>query len=108
MTVSDRVRIKDCSAPHVVRYGPLQKNVFVTCKKITGVAIIDPDGRKRGHGRVIMAAAEDWLRQAGIAKLQLLVRRENAQANAFYQSLGFEESTSVMFQKWLDGREQPR
>src|SRR6478735_7718703 len=53
----------------------------------------------------VMAAAEDWLRQAGIAKLQLLVRRENAQANAFYQSLGFEESTSVMFQKWLDGRD---
>ena len=51
-----------------------------------------------------MAAAEDWLRQAGIAKLQLLVRRENGQANAFYQSLGFDESTSVMFQKWLDGR----
>jgi ribosomal protein S18 acetylase RimI-like enzyme len=66
---------------------------------------VDPDGRKRGHGRVIMAAAEDWLRQAGIAKLQLLVRRENAQASAFYQSLGFEESTSVMFQKWLDGRD---
>ena len=65
---------------------------------------VDPDCRKRGLGRVIMAAAEDWLRQAGIAKLQLLVRRENAQANAFYQSLGFEESTSVMFQKWLDGR----
>ncbi|MHC2383344.1 FAD/FMN-containing dehydrogenase/ribosomal protein S18 acetylase RimI-like enzyme [Bradyrhizobium liaoningense] len=65
---------------------------------------VDPDSRKRGHGRVIMAAAEDWLRAAGIPKLQLLVRRENAQANAFYGSLGFEESTSVMFQKWLDGR----
>ncbi|MGY3647544.1 GNAT superfamily N-acetyltransferase [Bradyrhizobium sp. LM4.3] len=40
---------------------------------------VDPDGRKRGHGRVIMAAAEDWLRQAGIAKLQLLVpARERA------------------------------
>lgn len=65
---------------------------------------VDPDARKRGYGRVIMAAAEDWLRQAGILKLQLLVRRENAQANAFYQSLGLEESTSVMFQKWLDGR----
>ncbi|MHC4045086.1 GNAT family acetyltransferase [Bradyrhizobium sp. 23AC] len=65
---------------------------------------VDPDGRKRGHGRVIMAAAEDWLRAAGISKLQLLVRRENAQANAFYGSLGFELSTSVMFQKWLDGR----
>lgn len=65
---------------------------------------VDPDARKRGHGRVIMAAAEDWLRAAGISKLQLLVRRENAQANAFYGSLGFELSTSVMFQKWLDGR----
>ncbi|MDD1536128.1 MULTISPECIES: GNAT family acetyltransferase [unclassified Bradyrhizobium] len=65
---------------------------------------VDPDSRKRGFGRVIMAAAEDWLRAAGIPKLQLLVRRENAPANAFYGSLGFELSTSVMFQKWLDGR----
>ena len=23
---------------------------------------VDPDGRKRGYGRAIMAAAEDWLR----------------------------------------------
>jgi ribosomal protein S18 acetylase RimI-like enzyme len=65
---------------------------------------VDPDRQKRGYGRLIMTAAEDWLRAAGIAKLQLLVRRENAQANAFYGSLGFELSTSVMFQKWLDGR----
>ncbi len=38
----------------------------------------DPDRRARGYGRAIMNAAEDWLRAAGIAKLQLLVRRENA------------------------------
>ena len=67
----------------------------------------DPERRGRGYGRAIMNAAEDWLRAAGIAKLQLLVRRDNAQANAFYQSLGFELSTSVMFQKWLDGRATP-
>ncbi|MCK1362003.1 GNAT family acetyltransferase [Bradyrhizobium sp. 199] len=66
---------------------------------------VDPDSQKRGHGRGIMAAAEGWLRAAGIAKLQLLVRRENAPASAFYKSLGFTESTSVMFQKWLDDRE---
>jgi len=65
---------------------------------------VDPDCQKRGFGRLIMAAAEDWLRAAGISKLQLLVRRENEAANAFYGSLGFELSTSVMFQKWLDGR----
>jgi ribosomal protein S18 acetylase RimI-like enzyme len=66
---------------------------------------VDPNCLKLGFGRMIMAAAEDWLRQAGIQKLQLLVRRENAKANAFYQSLGFAESTSVIFAKWLDGRE---
>ena len=66
---------------------------------------VDPDRRGQGLGRAIMNAAEDWLRQAGIAKLQLLVRRENTRAGAFYQSLGFEESTSVIFAKWLDGRE---
>ncbi len=66
---------------------------------------VDPERHKRGLGRSIMAAAEDWLRTAGIPKLQLLVRRENVEANAFSEALGFEESTSVMFQKWLDGRE---
>jgi DNA-binding beta-propeller fold protein YncE len=45
-TMKEEFRIKDCSAPHVVRYGPLNKHIFVTCKKITGVAIIDPDNRK--------------------------------------------------------------
>ena len=31
----------------------------------------DPDRRAKGYGRAIMNAAEDWLRAAGIAKLQL-------------------------------------
>jgi hypothetical protein len=39
-------RIEDLSAPHVVRYGPLGEHVFVTCKKATGVAIIDPATRR--------------------------------------------------------------
>ena len=66
---------------------------------------VDPDRRAQGHGRMMMQACEDWLRWAGIAKLQLLVRRENTTAGAFYQSLGFTESQSIMFAKWLDGRE---
>lgn len=66
---------------------------------------VDPACQGKGFGRAIMAAAEDWLRNAGVPKLQLLVRRENAKAAAFYQSLGYEESTSVMLAKWLDGRE---
>ena len=66
---------------------------------------VDPDRQGKGLGRTIMGAVEDWLREAGIQKLQLLVRRENAKASAFYQTLGYAESTSVMLTKWLDGRE---
>jgi ribosomal protein S18 acetylase RimI-like enzyme len=65
----------------------------------------DPGRRQQGYGRAIMNAAETWLRAAGIGKLQLLVRRENEKAGAFYQSIGYAESQTIVFAKWLDGRE---
>ena len=65
----------------------------------------DPDRRAKGYGRAIMTAAEDWLRATGVAKLQLLVRRENARAGAFYQSIGYAEAQTIVFAKWLDGRD---
>jgi ribosomal protein S18 acetylase RimI-like enzyme len=64
----------------------------------------DPDRRAKGYGRAIMNAAEDWLRATGIAKLQLMVRRDNAKAGAFYQSIGYAEAQTIVFAKWLDGR----
>ena len=68
----------------------------------------DPKLRAKGYGRAIMNAAEDWLRAAGIAKLQLMVRPENSGVAAFYQSIGFGEQKILFFTKWLDGREPPR
>jgi GNAT superfamily N-acetyltransferase len=56
-------------------------------------------------GRAIMTSAEDWLRARGIQKLQLMVRGDNAQVHAFYQSLGYYDQERVIFAKWLDGRE---
>ena len=53
----------------------------------------------------LFKTAEDWLRQAGIAKLQLLVRRDNAKAGAFYDTIGYDEAPVTVFAKWLDGRE---
>jgi ribosomal protein S18 acetylase RimI-like enzyme len=66
---------------------------------------VDPDHRGKEYGRAIMNAAEDWLRQAGIAKLQLLVRPDNTKVQAFYESIGYDEQERVMYAKWLDGRE---
>ena len=65
---------------------------------------VDPDLQKNGLGRAIMDAAEQWLRAAGLPKLQLLVRRENSKAGAFYQSIGYEEADTIVFAKWIDGR----
>lgn len=45
-TMKEAFRIKECSAPHVVKFGPLKKHAYVTCKKITGIAIIDPESKK--------------------------------------------------------------
>jgi ribosomal protein S18 acetylase RimI-like enzyme len=66
---------------------------------------VDPDCQTRGYGRVIMAAAEQWLRGRGIEKLQLMVRSGNARVQGFYQALGYLEQERVVYAKWLDGRE---
>jgi len=66
---------------------------------------VDPDCRFKGYGRTIMAAAEDWLRERAIQKLQLMVRGDNARVHAFYRSIGYYDQERVTFAKWLDGRE---
>lgn len=38
-------RIEGASAPHVIKYGPLRQLAYVTCKKITGIATVDPAKR---------------------------------------------------------------
>ena len=66
---------------------------------------VDPNHRLKDYGREIMTAAEDWLRARGIAKLQLMVRGDNAKVHAFYEALGYYDQKRVTFAKWLDGRE---
>ncbi len=66
---------------------------------------VDPDHRQKKYGRVVMDAAENWLRQRGIEKLMLLVRSDNTKVQAFYEQLGYDAQERVIYAKWLDGRE---
>jgi len=66
---------------------------------------VDPDHRGSSHGRAIMAAAEDWLRGRGIAKLMLIVRGDNTEVQAFYETLDYAVQDRVLYAKWLDGRD---
>ena len=53
----------------------------------------------------MMDAAERWLRERGIEKLQLMVRADNKSVKNFYQFLGYSEQERIIYAKWLDGRE---
>jgi len=66
---------------------------------------VDPDSRGKGFGRAVMTAAEQWLRERGILKLMLIVRRDSAKVQAFYETLDYSEQDRMLYAKWLDGRE---
>lgn len=61
----------------------------------------DPACRGHGFGRAIVEAAEAWLGERGVAKLQLMVRETNPGAVAFYEHLGFEVTPRTLLAKWL-------
>ena len=61
----------------------------------------DPDRRRQGIGKQLVAAAQTWLKDHGIAKLQLMIRDSNTPVVSFYERLGFEIAPRVIMQKWL-------
>jgi len=63
---------------------------------------VDPTRQRSGIGRTMMAAAEDWLAKRGCAKLNLMVRGDNAGARGFYARLGYELNDVVTLAKRLD------
>lgn len=64
-------------------------------------AAANPASRGKGVGRRMVAAAEEWLRERGVVKAQLLVRETNAGVVSFYKRLGFEVARRIVMSKWL-------
>ncbi|MBG0810680.1 GNAT family acetyltransferase [Methylosinus sp. H3A] len=60
-----------------------------------------PDTRGVGFGREMALAAEEWLRERGVVKAQLLVRETNTGVVSFYERLGYEVAPRVLMSKWL-------
>lgn len=64
---------------------------------------VEPSQQRQGVGRTMMEAAEQWLRDRGAPKLQLMVRETNTAVLAFYERLGLERQQVVTLGKRLDG-----
>lgn len=63
---------------------------------------VDPVRRRKGFGRALVERAEHRLSKLGCPKVNLQVRRENREAMAFYECIGFREDTVVSFGKRLE------
>ncbi len=63
---------------------------------------VEPARQRGGLGRKLMAEAEQLLRAAGCAKINLQVRRTNAAVIAFYERLGFGVDEAVSMGKRLE------
>jgi len=58
---------------------------------------ISPERQSVGNGRLLVAAAEDWLLSRGAPKAMLMVRNTNSKVIGFYEKLGYTlEETSVL------------
>ena len=66
---------------------------------------VDPERRRRGIGRQLMAAAAEGLAAMGCPKINVQVRGENEDAVRFYEALGYrvDDVTSLGLRLEVDG-----
>lgn len=63
---------------------------------------VRPDVQGQGIGTALFAAAERWLRDRSVPKVQLMVRTDNEAALRFYRRLGLERQEVAVFGRFLD------
>ena len=65
--------------------------------------VVDQSVRKRGIGRKLMTAAEEWAKSRGIEQVVLHTRIDREEARSFYEHIGYNlAATSHLMAKPLD------
>jgi ribosomal protein S18 acetylase RimI-like enzyme len=63
---------------------------------------LEPGHRRKGFGRKALSHAEDFSRAMGLRALELLVERDNVEAQALYKSFGFRPYDRFPMSKRID------
>jgi ribosomal protein S18 acetylase RimI-like enzyme len=88
----------------------------VVTDRVVGTVMVGHDGhrgwvyylavavaeRGTGIGRSLMRAAETWLAQRGVVKVQHMVRESNTAVTGFYDRLGYADADVRVLAKRLD------
>jgi ribosomal protein S18 acetylase RimI-like enzyme len=51
---------------------------------------VDRKHQRQGIGAALIRAGEQWLKERGVWKVNLLIRQENSDVQGFYERLGYE------------------
>ncbi len=58
--------------------------------------VVQPERRREGIGRHLIAAAESWALQANISHIRLINDTTNPECQAFFASLGYIQDSSIL------------
>lgn len=61
-----------------------------------------PSHQKKGLGKKLFEAAEEWLYRQGAPKIMILIREDNQKVMEFYKGIGFERGSSLLMGKVID------
>lgn len=65
---------------------------------------VAPAHQQQGVGRRLMEACEEWVRDRGVPKIQVMIRRSNTNVFGFYQRLGYAADEVSVVSLRLDKR----
>jgi ribosomal protein S18 acetylase RimI-like enzyme len=63
---------------------------------------VAPERQGHGLGALLMSAAEDWLREIGAVKVEVMVRHTNQHIVSFYEARGYEDADVTVLARWLN------
>lgn len=67
---------------------------------------VDPGRQRQGIGRRLVRQGERWLKEAGVAKVNLMIRPSNHAVQAFYRALGYPDTPRHVMGRFLSGDAQ--